>query len=68
MKKWYAEEYAWEIEVIGFMHGNSTVRYCRNGEEIGDKVYLYLWMSCKRRRGRYLFQVHDVNVSNYGGS
>ena len=37
MKKWYAEEYAWEIEVIGFMHGNSTVRYCRNGEEIGDK-------------------------------
>lgn len=37
MQKWYDEEYAWEIEVIGFVRGNSTVRYCRNGEEIGDK-------------------------------
>ena len=37
MQKWYDEEYAWEIEVIGFVRGNSTLRYCRNGEEIGDK-------------------------------
>ena len=37
-QKWYDEEYAWEIEVIGFVRGNSTVRYCRNGEEIGDKL------------------------------
>ena len=37
MQKWYDEEYAWEIEVIGFVRGNSTVHYCRNGEEIGDK-------------------------------
>ena len=37
MKKWYAEEYEFEIEVIGFLHGNRTERYCRNGEEIGDK-------------------------------
>ena len=37
MKKWYAEEYDWEIEVIGFLRGNQTERYCRNGEEIGDK-------------------------------
>lgn len=37
MKKWYDEEYEWEIEVIGFFHGEHTEGYCRNGEEIGDK-------------------------------
>lgn len=37
MKKWYAEEYEWEIEVIGFLRGEHTERYCRNGEEIGDR-------------------------------
>lgn len=37
MKKWYDEEYEWEIEVTGFLRGSRTERYCRNGEEIGDK-------------------------------
>ena len=37
MKKWYKEEYEWEIEVIGFLRGDKTENYCRNGEEIGDK-------------------------------
>ena len=37
MKKWYAEEYEFELEVTGFLHGERTERYCRNGEEIGDK-------------------------------
>lgn len=32
MKKWYDEEYEWEIEVIGFLRGNTTEHYCRNGE------------------------------------
>ncbi len=36
MKKWYAEEYEWTIEVTGFLRGDKTERYCRNGEEIGD--------------------------------
>lgn len=39
MKKWYAEEYEWEIEVIGFLRGEHTERYCRNGEEIGDRYH-----------------------------
>ncbi len=34
MKKWYAEEYAFEIEVISFLRGSRTERYCRNGEEL----------------------------------
>ena len=34
MKKWYAEEYEFEIEVAGFLRGEHTERYCRNGEEI----------------------------------
>ena len=37
MKKWYDEEYEFEIEVIGFLHGDHTERYCRNGEEVGDR-------------------------------
>jgi uncharacterized repeat protein (TIGR04076 family) len=37
MNKWYNEEYEWTIEVIGFLRGESTVNYCRNGEEIGDR-------------------------------
>ncbi len=37
MNKWYDEEYEWTIEVTGFLRGDSTVNYCRNGEEIGDK-------------------------------
>lgn len=37
MKKWYDEEYEFEIEVIGFLRGNQTEGYCRNGEEVGDK-------------------------------
>lgn len=36
MKKWYAEEYEWTIDVIGFLRGDHTERYCRNGEEVGD--------------------------------
>ena len=37
MKKWYNEEYEFNVEVTGFLHGDHTERYCRNGEEIGDK-------------------------------
>lgn len=36
MKKWYDEEYAFQIEVTGFLRGDHTEGYCRNGEEIGD--------------------------------
>ncbi|MDR3288851.1 MAG: TIGR04076 family protein [Peptococcaceae bacterium] len=36
MKKWYDEEYEFEIAVAGFLRGDRTERYCRNGEEIGD--------------------------------
>ena len=37
LKKWYDEEYSFEIEVTGFLRSDHTERYCRNGEEIGDK-------------------------------
>lgn len=36
MKKWYDEEYEFTVEVTGFLHGDQTERYCRNGEEVGD--------------------------------
>lgn len=36
MKKWYDEEYEFKIEVEGFLRGDHTEGYCRNGEEIGD--------------------------------
>ena len=37
MKKWYDEEYEFEIEVTGVLRGDHTEHYCRNGEEVGDK-------------------------------
>lgn len=37
MKKWFAEEYNFEIRVVGFLRGDHTEGYCRNGEEIGDR-------------------------------
>ena len=37
MKKWREEEYAFEVEVIGYLEGGHPERYCRNGEEIGDR-------------------------------
>ena len=37
MKKWFNEEYKFEVEVIGYLRGESCENYCRNGEEIGDK-------------------------------
>ena len=36
MKKWFSEEYAFEIKVTGFLRGDKTEGYCRNGEEMGD--------------------------------
>ncbi|MBQ8515661.1 MAG: TIGR04076 family protein [Ruminococcus sp.] len=37
MKKWYNEEYAFEIKVIAVSHNGITEHHCRNGEEVGDK-------------------------------
>ena len=42
MKKWYDEEYEWEIEVKDFLRGDKTEGYCRSGdlENIGgDSKY-----------------------------
>ena len=36
MKKWFDEEYEFTVEVTGFLRGDHTERYCRNGEEPGD--------------------------------
>lgn len=36
MKKWYDEEYEFQVEVIGHLRGDHTEHLCRNGEEIGD--------------------------------
>ena len=38
MNKWYDEEYEFEVEVTGYLRGDSPVRYCRNGEEIPGKI------------------------------
>ena len=35
MKKWLDEEYEFQVEVTGYLQGDTPERYCRNGEEIG---------------------------------
>ena len=37
MKKWYDEEFEFTVEVTGYRRGDKPERYCRNGEEIGDR-------------------------------
>ena len=39
MKKWLDEEYEFRVEVVGFLQGDSTEHYCRNGEEVGDTYH-----------------------------
>lgn len=36
MKKWYAEDYEFEIEVVSVSRDNKTENHCRNGDEVGD--------------------------------
>ena len=43
MKKWYAEEYEFEIEVTGFLRGDPTERYCQNGYGICSKTMMMLY-------------------------
>lgn len=31
MNKWYAEEYEFTVEVTGYLRGDKTENYCRNG-------------------------------------
>ena len=52
MKKWYDEEYEFQVEVTGFLRGDHTERYCRNGEEVGDR-YTCTYMAARSiRTGR----------------
>ena len=37
MKKWYDEEYEFQVEVTGCLRGDDSERNCRNGEEVGDR-------------------------------
>ena len=59
MKKWYAEEYEFQIEVTGFLRGNSTERFCRNGEEIGDRYTCTYGCPVKWAGEREFAQDHD---------
>ncbi len=67
MKKWYHEEYEFQIEVIGFLRGDHTEQYCRNGEEIGDTYTCNLWLPCQRSWAGHLLQSHDDPVLRHGG-
>ena len=44
MRKCYNIEYEFEIEVVGFLHDDSTEHCCYSGEEIGDRyLCTYGW-------------------------
>ncbi len=51
MKKWYDEEYEFQMEVTGFLCGNDTEHYCPNGEEIGD-TYICTYGCPVNRQGQ----------------
>lgn len=37
MKKWYDEEFSFTVDVVGYLRGDKTEGYCRNGEQTGDR-------------------------------
>lgn len=51
MKKWYNEDYCFEIEVIAVSHDGKTENHCRNGDEIGD-VYRCTYDCPVNQKGR----------------
>ena len=69
MKKWYDEEYEWEIETVGFLRGESTENYCRNGEEIGDKYGLTRERvrQIKEKALRHIKHEHSRTLKTYLG-
>ncbi|NRZ12707.1 hypothetical protein DFR90_005305 [Clostridium beijerinckii] len=67
MKKWYDEEYEWEIEVTGFLRSDHTERYCRNGEEVGDKYTCTYGCPVNNDGQGICFKSNDNYVSNHGG-
>ena len=70
IKKWFNEEYEFEIEVTGFLLGNHTERYCRNGEEIGDKYHCtygcpvnqHGYGICSKRQHRAILSKKSPNI------
>lgn len=65
MKKWYDEEYRFEIQVVGYLRGEKPQGYCRNGEEIGD-IYT-LRLSRQSGGAGDLLQSHAAAVFPDGG-
>lgn len=45
MKKWYDEEYEFEIAVTEFLRGDHTERYCPKGEEVINKFLVNFRLS-----------------------
>ena len=39
MHKWYDEEYEFTVEVTGFLRGDKTEHYCRNGCPVNGQGY-----------------------------
>ena len=52
MKKWYDEEYEFQVEVTGFLRGDHTGAHCRNGRGRSETAYLYLLAARSIRTGR----------------
>ena len=71
MKKWYDEEYKFEIEVTGLLRGDHTERYCRNGEEIGTEggiVFHTDSLEKVRRKMRRTFECYAFSSGCVSGS
>ena len=67
MKKWFDEEYEFTVEVTGFLRGDHTERYCRNGEEVGDTYTCTYGCPGEPGRVRHLLQDHDDALPPHGG-
>ena len=65
MKKWYAEEYEWEIEVIGFLHGTHRALLQKRRRD-WRQIYLHVWLPCQCKWAGDLLQSYVDDVSHHG--
>ena len=61
MKKWFKEDFEWEIEVTGFLRGSETEGYCRNGAPPSAEIPLGQ-ATAKRHSWKFLLSGQKIFV------
>lgn len=67
MKKWFDEDYEFELEVRGFLRGDKTEGVLPKWRGNRRQLQMHLWLPHEFTRARHLLENDDDIVSAYGG-